>query len=405
MKRRTETSGRSWYWLVFTIFGIQGLFFATWVARTPEVQQKLGFDTAQMGLFAFVMSAGALLGLFLCGPIIARFGTRIATLIGFPLAGAALAGVGFAAEQGDVFSATVFISIFGIAGGATGLAINIEGANVDRSSSKSLLPSIHGAFSVGTLVGGALGTLAIILNLSFSLMFTVISVALSILAIVVSVRLPRDSGRHIASDMSTSDIQTIPSRTERLSVWKEPRTLAVAFIVVGFTLAEATASSWLPIALVDAGLGAAIATGAYTVFAGTMMIGRLTGGPVVDRLGRSRALAIFGVITAVGIFIVVATNFIALPLIGAALWGLGNSLGFPMSVAAVSREPRLSSSRVNVLVVSSNVTGVTGPPILGFIGQSLGLFTAFIVPALLVLAGLFANKSTQEHVQQIDQKS
>lgn len=396
MKRRTETTGRTWYWLVFTIFGIQGLYFATWVARTPEIQQKLGFDTAEMGLFAFVMSVGALLGLFICGPLIARFGTRSATLIGFPLTGAALVGVGFSAESGDVYLATVYIAVFGIAGGATGLAINIEGANVDRSSPKSLLPSIHGAFSVGTLVGGALGTLAILLNLAFSVTFTIISLALSLVAVIVSLKLPRDSGRHIAANMDTAQILTIPSRTERLSVWREPRTLAVAFIVVGFTLAEATASSWLPIALVDAGLGAAIATGAYTVFAGAMMIGRLTGGPVVDRLGRSRALALFGVITSVGIFIVVATNFIALPLVGAALWGLGNSIGFPMSVSAVSREPRLSSSRVNVLVVSSNVTGVTGPPILGFIGQSLGLFTAFIVPALLVLAGLFANWSTKE---------
>lgn len=405
MKRRTETTGRTWYWLVFAIFGIQGLFFATWVARTPEVQQKLSFDTAEMGLFAFVMSLGALLGLFICGPIIARYGTRAVTLIGFPLAGVALSCVGFASEAGEVFTATVSIAVFGIAGGATGLAINIEGANVDRSSSKSLLPSIHGAFSVGTLIGGALGTLSILLGVSFSITFSVISLLLSVVAIVVSVQLPRDSGRHVTTTMDTTETLALPTRSERLTVWKEPRTLAVAFIVVGFTLAEATASSWLPIALVDAGLGAAVATGAYTVFAGAMMIGRLTGGPVVDRLGRSRSLAIFGIITSIGIFIVAATNFVALPLVGAALWGLGNSLGFPMSVAAVSREPRLSSSRVNVLVVSSNITGVTGPPTLGFIGQSFGLFTAFIVPGLLVIAGLLANSATQVQASELEQSS
>lgn len=394
-----------WYWLVFTVFGIQGLFFATWVARTPEVQQSLNLDTAEMGLFGFVMSLGALLGLFICGPLISRFGTRVATLWGFPLAGSALCGLGFAAEQGDVISSSVCIAIFGIAGGATGLAINIEGANVDRSSPKSLLPSIHGAFSVGTLVGGALGTFAIVLNVPFTVSFTCISIALSFLSIVISVKLPRDSGRHVTEEMDTSDIQTIPSRSERLSVWKEPRTLAVGFIVVGFALAEATASSWLPIALVDAGLGAALATGAYTVFAAAMMIGRLTGGPVVDRIGRSLTLALFGVVTAIGIFIIVATNFLALPLVGAALWGLGNSLGFPMAVAAVSREPRLSTSRVNVLVVTSNITGVAGPPLLGFIGQVLGLFTAFIVPALLVLAGLFANSSTRENIEEVEYNS
>lgn len=385
---------------MFSVFGIQGLYFATWVARTPEIQHNLGLDTAEMGLFAFVLSVGALLGLFLSGPIISHLGARTVTMWGFPLAGVSLTGLGFAAESGDVLSATVWISIFGVAGGATGLAINIEGANVDRSSPKSLLPSIHGAFSVGTLLGGAIGTLTIVLHISYAITFTVISLILSLVALIVSLKLPRALGeQEIASDL---EIGTNPSRIERLSVWKEPRTLAVGFIVVGFALAEATASSWLPIALVDAGLGAALATGAYTVFAAAMMVGRLTGGPVVDRLGRSRTLALFGLLTALGILIVVATNFIALPLVGAALWGLGNSLGFPMCVAAVSREPRLSSSRVNVLVVSSNITGVTGPPLLGFIGQALGLFTAFIVPALFVFAGLFANSSTRELAEEME---
>lgn len=172
----------------------------------------------------------------------------------------------------------------------------------------------------------------------------------------------------------------------------------VAFIVIGFNLAEGTASTWLPIALVDAGLSSAIATASYTVFAGAMAVGRLSGGPIVDYLGRAKALIMFAALTALGILIVILTGWIAIPLVGAALWGLGNSIGFPLCVSAVSEDPRLAGSRVGVLVVASNTSGIAGPPLLGFIGQVAGLFSAFLVPFFLLLAGMAFNRATRAHI-------
>jgi fucose permease len=126
-----------------------------------------------------------------------------------------------------------------------------------------------------------------------------------------------------------------------------------------------------------------------------MAVGRLSGGPIVDKLGTSKSILLFGAITALGILIVILTNFIALPLIGAMLWGLGNSIGFPLCVSVVSQEKRLAGARVGALVIASNISGVTGPPLLGFIGQVFGLFTAFLVPFFLLLAGMTVNKVTQ----------
>lgn len=58
-------SNRAWYWAIFTSFGIQGVFFATWVSRTPEIQQLLSLNTGQMGLFALILAIGSLAGLLL----------------------------------------------------------------------------------------------------------------------------------------------------------------------------------------------------------------------------------------------------------------------------------------------------------------------------------------------------
>lgn len=394
---KQQLSGRAWYWFTFAAFGVQGLYFSTWVSRTPEIQKLLGLDTAQMGLFTLAMAVGSLLGLLIGGPIIARFGTRIVLIIAYSAGSLFLTLLGIAAEMQLLPLATMAIVLVGFSGGSGGLAINIEGANVDRSSPKSLLPSLHGAFSLGSLLGGAIGTLAIVAGVSVQANLIGMSVLVFVVTLFVCIPLPKTSGMHVHGDMNTDQIQTVASARERRRVWREPQTLMVAFIVIGFNLAEGTASTWLPIALVDAGLSAAIATASYTVFAGAMAVGRLSGGPIVDYLGRSKALIAFAGITALGILIVMLTGWIALPLVGAALWGLGNSIGFPLCVSAVSEEPRLAGTRVGVLVIASNSSGIAGPPLLGFIGQAAGLFTAFLVPFFLLLAGMSFNRATRTH--------
>jgi MFS family permease len=394
---KQQLSGRAWYWFTFAAFGVQGLYFSTWVSRTPEIQKLLGLDTAQMGLFTLAMAVGSLFGLLIGGPIIARFGTRIVLIIAYSAGSLFLSLLGIAAEMQLLPLATIAIVLVGFSGGSGGLAINIEGANVDRSSPKSLLPSLHGAFSLGSLLGGAIGTLAIVAGVSVQANLIGMSVLVFVVTLFVCIPLPKTSGMHVHGDMNTDQIQTVASARERRRVWREPQTLMVAFIVIGFNLAEGTASTWLPIALVDAGLSAAIATASYTFFAGAMAVGRLSGGPIVDYLGRSKALIAFAGITALGILIVILTGWIALPLVGAALWGLGNSIGFPLCVSAVSEEPRLAGTRVGVLVIASNSSGIAGPPLLGFIGQAAGLFTAFLVPFFLLLAGMSFNRATRTH--------
>ncbi|WP_280798891.1 MFS transporter [Aurantimicrobium minutum] len=394
---KQRISGRTWYWLTFAAFGVQGLYFSTWVSRTPEIQKLLNLDTAQMGLFTLAMALGSLSGLLISGPIIARFGTRIVLICAYSAGAVFLAALGLFAELGALPLSTIAIVLVGLSGGSGGLAINIEGANVDRESPKSLLPSLHGAFSLGSLLGGAIGTISIVAGISVLTNFLVMSVLVLIVTLVVCTPLPRTSGKHVHDDMNTEEIQTVATARDRRQVWREPQTLMVAFIVIGFNLAEGTASNWLPIALVDAGLSAAIATASYTVFAGAMAVGRLSGGPIVDKLGRSKALLAFAAITALGILIVILTGWIALPLVGAALWGLGNSIGFPLCVSAVSEDSRLAGTRVGVLVIASNTSGIAGPPLLGFIGQIAGLFTAFLVPFFLLLSGMLFNKATRPH--------
>jgi MFS family permease len=389
-----HNSHRLWFWAIFTSFLLQGIQYSTWISRTPEIQQALHLDTVAMGGFTLAMAMGSLVGMLLGGQIIHRIGARNTMLLSYALSSTMLGLFGVVVATGVVGPATLVFVLLGVMSGSGGLAVNVEGANVDRASTRSLLPSLHGAFSVGTLAGGAAGTFAIILSITLQQQFIALGAVLFAANLVVWRLLPRDD---VLTTQNIAVVQAAPpSRAERALVWREPRTVQVALIVFGFNLAEGAASTWLPISMVDVGLSEAAAAGTYTVFAAAMAVTRLSGGFVVDKLGRSRSLLVFAAICATGIMIVMATPLIAMPFLGAALWGVGNSLGFPLCVSAISDDPRLSSSRVSVLALSSNAAGLAGPPLIGGLGQLCGLLVAFVIPVGGLVGGMTVNSATRE---------
>ena len=395
MTSRKRPTNRAWYWAIFMAFGIQGIFFATWVSRTPEIQQLLFLNTGQMGLFALVMAIGSLAGLLLGTTTVPLFGARKSIVLCFVVSALALPALGFSTAQHNLGMSAVAAFIFGASLGAGGIASNIEGATLDSKSHRSLLPSLHGAFSFGTLIGAGLGTFSIILGLGVEVQFSAMAVISITAAILTALYIPRDSGLRQHADMSTTEIRTIPSQKQRLAVWREPRTLRVALIGLSFTLAEGTAATWLPISLVDAGLTPAAAAACFTVFVAFMTVGRLGGGIVVDRFGRSRVLLVIALIAASGIILVMLTNVIHLPYLGAALWGLGCSLGFPLCISSITDDPRLAPPRVSMVFLTGNFGSLAIPPLLGGIGQFIGLFAAFGIPVALIAAGISFNKATK----------
>jgi MFS family permease len=106
-------------------------------------------------------------------------------------------------------------------------------------------------------------------------------------------------------------------------------------------------------------------------------------------------LLVIAIIAASGIVIVMLTNVINLPYLGAALWGLGCSLGFPLCLTSITEDPRLAPPRVSMVFFTGNLGSLAIPPLLGGIGQLVGLFAAFAIPVGLIAAGISVNKATK----------
>jgi len=176
----------------------------------------------------------------------------------------------------------------------------------------------------------------------------------------------------------------------RLGIWRDRRTLLIGLIVLGMAFAEGSAGDWLALAMVD-GHGVDNATGAllFGIFVTAMTIGRVGGVYLLDRFGRVPVLRVSAVLAGVGLLVVIFAPVAWLAGIGVALWGLGSALGFPVGMSAAADDPRNAAARVSAVATIGYLAFLVGPPLVGFVGEHVGLLNALLmVLALVAVAGI-----------------
>ena len=120
-----------------------------------------------------------------------------------------------------------------------------------------------------------------------------------------------------------------------------------------------------------------------------MTVVRMVGGPLVDRFGRVATLRVLSATASVGLLLFILAPNTPLVFVGAALWGAGVSLGFPLGMSAAADDPAKAAARVSATATIGYIAFLCGPPILGFISEHIGLlYTLFILVGLCVVSGL-----------------
>jgi MFS family permease len=391
----------AWRNAVFAIFFVSGLAMASWVARLPAVRDGLGLRLDQVGILIFGLSAGSVLGLIAASGLLARLGARraMAASIGISAVGLVGVGVGTNALSSAVF-VFVGLALLGFGMGSVDVMMNVEGAAAEREIGRTLMPLMHACFSFGTVIGALLGAGASAVHLSVSWHLALIA-ALGLGTAIVAVHyLPRRSelGDEPGTGRPVAAAPSWRSRLrENLSVWRERTVLLIGLVVLGMTFAEGSASDWLALAAVD-GHNLSNTEGAvvFGVFVAAMTLGRLIGGPVIDRLGRVSVLRTCSVLGVAGLLLFIWAPTTWLLVVGVVLWGLGASLGFPVGMSAAADDPKRAAARVSAIAVIGYFAFLVGPPVLGFLGQNVGILNALLVIVALMAVAGFAAPAARE---------
>jgi MFS family permease len=369
---------------VYAIFAVNGVLLAGLLARLPAIRDDLGLSPQQLGITLLAGSIGSLLALPTAGALVQRLGVRPVVLVAAVIASVGVAGAGLAPDR-TLLAVALFA--WGFANGAWDVAMNVEAADVERRLGTTIMPRFHGAWSVGTVLGAGLAALAAFLDIGRAPHLGVVSV-LVLVGAFFAVRsfLPPELGsRGAAADHAAANPAPLradgrPARAYSLwDAWREPRTLLIGVTMLGFALAEGIAGDWLAIAVVDSrGVDNWVGSAMYGVFLASVMAGRFIGPVVLDRYGRYRPLLAMAALVALGVASVVFLPGIPGAVLGAVLWGVGASLGFPVGMTAAADDPVKAAVRVSVVASVAYTAFLAGPPLVGLLGERFGTDLALL---------------------------
>jgi MFS family permease len=376
-------------------FALNGLGLSTWMARVPVVRDALGATTSQMGWIVFSMAAGSIVGLTLSSHIVARAGSR-ATITGcvtLIAAGLAIAGLG-SSGSAHVWLVVLGLVMIGSATGMCDVAMNVEGAAVERELGRTVMPLFHAAFSGGTIVGAGIGALSEYAHVSTWEHFSAIAVVLVAGIFWYARHLYLDTAGATAAE--NEPVAAVTWR-ERLAMWADRRTLLIGLIVLGMAFAEGSANDWLALATVD-GHHVANSTGAviYGVFVTAMTLGRIGGVRALDRFGRVPVLRASALLAALGLLGVIFLPQIWLAAVAVVAWGFGSALGFPVGMSAAADDSRTATARVSVVATVGYLAFLVGPPAIGVVGGHVGLLHALLLVLVLVAVAGLASPAARE---------
>ena len=178
--------------------------------------------------------------------------------------------------------------------------------------------------------------------------------------------------------------------------WRDGRLLLIGLVMLGVELGEGTANNWLTLA-VRAGHDQSDAVAAlfFVAFAVSETIARVAGGPVVDRIGRVRAVRVTTALGVVGMLIFIFAGPAWLILVGTLPWAVGVSMGFPLGMSAAADSGPNPAARVSVVASIGYLANLAGPPAIGFLSQATGLLNALWLVIALLALGFAAFRSTQ----------
>lgn len=380
---------RIWFIATATTFLGRAFLYSVWVSRGPEIKDALGLDTASMGLLVMLYPLGGLVGVLFADRLQKRFGSRITIAAAFSISAASMIGLGFAIPAANLALTSVLLFLMGLPMSITDFVQNYEASAINAKSPRSLISAIHSAFGVGLMLGALASNIFISAGISLQLGFFITSVIVFLPSAWAATVFPKNETTSVPATIS-SDSAT------KFSPWREVRTLKIAFIGLTFIVAEVSAATWVPIALVQSGVSASDAAVALSIFWLVVTIARATGGLLVDRVGRANTLLIASLTTATGTAIFGLSPLINLPYLGMLPWAAGMALGFPMAVNAMADDPARAAKRINMMITVVYISGLIVGPLLGGVGQQVGIFLAFSLPTAFLVIGAALSKNARQ---------
>lgn len=354
---------------VAAFFFVQGLSFAAWASRIPDIKNMLHLTEGGLGTVLLALPIGLMASLPISGWMVTKYGSKKMVLIGAIFYAITLTFIGFATRTEQL---VIVLFAFGLWGNLCNIAVNTQAVAVEQVYGKSIMASFHGLWSMAGFLSAMIGTFFISVNIPPQIHFMVIA--------VVAFAIIFTAYKHTMPDTEKNNDEAQP-------MFVKPDRDLLMLGLIGFCamVCEGAMFDWSGVYFMEVvKVPASMKTMGYVAFMGTMTGGRFAGDWLANKIGRKKMLQISGLLMAGGLGIAVLLPFMASATFGLLLVGFGVSSVVPLVYSAAGRSTTMSAGMALAAVSSISFIGfLIGPPLIGIVAQMADLRFSFAVVALL----------------------
>jgi MFS family permease len=168
-------------------------------------------------------------------------------------------------------------------------------------------------------------------------------------------------------------------------------TVLLVGYAIGAAFLEGAVRNWSVIFMRDSFVAPEWVHGlSLTFFVGATVVGRLVADGLTTRFGPVRFARTLGAISLAGVLIVILSPNVELALLGFAIIGIGVCVSFPLSASAAARlGDRPASENVAALTMTTQITLLGAPALLGWVADSFGIRAIYVVAIPVVLLAIY----------------
>ena len=354
---------------------VQDGLTATIYVLLPVLAQSFGLTYTQVGLFKGVKSLVQAVLEMCSGIVTERIGELRVILVGLLLSGIGYAGLAFAP------GVSIMLTCLFIIGAGTALQHAPASALIINAYPADRRRGPLGVYNSSGDIGKLIYTGGFSLAIGAGLAWQGVSLVYGLLAIAAAVPIALFAGaigRSRQHDVTHHEVK----RDGEVKIgwgilnWRSFGTLLT--VVFFDTMVQAGVLVFVAFLLLSKGMPLAIATTATVIVLIGGIFGKAGCGYLADRLGVRSAFALIQVLTAVGLFLVVAVPgwaamLLLLPL-GVVVQG---STSITYGFAADLIHPRRMARGYAILYSSASYSSVAGPLVFGVIADAFGIEMAF----------------------------
>lgn len=362
----------------------QGIAFASWASRIPDIKHSLNLSDGALGSILLALPLGQLITMPISGRLVTKYGSKKILTVTAPLYVLALGNLGLATAPWHL---AAFLFLFGVIGNMCNIAVNTQGVEAEKLFTKPIMTSFHGAWSIAGFSGALIGLLMVNLHISPYYHFWIITALIWINVFF--------NFKYLVPGKGT--------QTERKpKLFVKPEGVLLQLGIIGFCsmATEGAMFDWSGVYFKEiVKAPASLVILGYASFMVMMAVGRFVGDGIIARLGRKNTIVFSGIVISTGMFISVFFPFIVTATVGFMLVGLGVSSIVPTVYSVAGKNGKTPPGMAIAMVSSVSYLGfLMGPPLIGYISAlsslqysyavigCFGLLVSFLVTKIKAIA-------------------